>query len=159
MSNATKYIISGKGFLKSIEFVSEINHFGKKKCIWTKTLQDAKAFTSNQAKGYIDIINKMFDSEDSCFIWSPFDETCTKGLYEVNRRASFYNISSENEHSILEWYIRKVTVSKSDLSVLNDMRKDKLSKQYYSFEEATEIAKQKNLIMLEELLKVLNAVN
>lgn len=155
MASATKYIISSHGFFVNLEFVSEIPHLGKQKCIWSKTLREAKACTLNQAKGYIDIINKIYESDDCCFIWSPFDTTYHKGLYEVVRRQSYYSLMDEKEHNILEWYVSKVTVSENDLSVLNDLKSDKSSKKYYSFDEATEIAKQKNLLLLEELIKII----
>jgi len=145
-----KYIISGKGFLQELKT-------GKlPECIWSKSIRTAKSFTFKQADGAIEYIKNNIDSNESCFVWSPFEENYVTGLYEVVRRSSYYSIMDENYCDVLEWQAKKVQSSDSDIIYLNNTKEDKKNQKYYSYEEAIEIAKMKNIRMLKELIKIVN---
>jgi len=145
-----KYVISGKGFLEEIKT-------GKNpECIWTKSIRTAKSFTFNQATGSIGFIKNETNFHEDCFIWSPFEENYTTGLYEVVRRESYHSIFDDDDRNVLEWYANKVSAADSDLICLNNIKQNKKEQKYYSYEEAIEIAKSKNIVMLKEITKILN---
>ena len=145
-----KYIISGKGFLEDVK--------GDKnsECVWTKNIRTAKSFTFNQANSFIEFIKNNTTFHDDCFIWSPFEENYVKGLYEVVRRSTYYSILDDNECDVLEWYAKKVSSADSDFIFLNSSKEIKKESKYYSYEEATEIAKSKNIRILKAISKIVN---
>lgn len=145
-----KYVISGKGFLE------ELKSGRYPECVWTKSIRTAKTFTLRQANGAIEYIKKNIETHDECFVWSPFKETQPTGLYEVVRIPCYYNYLDEKDCGVLEWFTRKVSETDSDLTYLKKEKENKKSPEYYSFEEAKEVAKSKNIKILEEITRILS---
>jgi hypothetical protein len=135
------FIVSGKGFL----VLMERNEDHTKSPVWTRVLRQATSYNSRQA---IQLIEK---NKLDAFIWNPYCEEPIRGMWEVVRRSDYHDFINEEEHNALEWMPRKVMMeSKSDARFL--ISKGKTPPEYYSQEEAVEIAKQRNEVAIAELI-------
>jgi len=129
------FILSDKGFFKG--FV--INEKFEKITEWTMSIRNAKRMKSSSAK---EIIAKGV----SGFVWNPYAEEPVRDKYRVCQRNNNYTFL--DKHKALDWYVQKVKMeAHTDAKFLNgDIKID-----YYDFDEAVKICKQKNLEILEEL--------
>lgn len=129
------FILGNNGFLK--EFIIDENY--KKIPIWTTTLRDAKRFNSSTAR-------KIIDNGLEGFVWNPYVEEPVRDKYRVNQRNNNYTFL--DKYKALDWYVQKVKMeAHTDAKFLNgDIKID-----YYDFDEAVKICKQKNLEILEEV--------
>jgi hypothetical protein len=141
------YIVTSEGFLKDSFFDKE----KLSKCfIYTNKIREAKIFKCNKsAKDYIEKNNL------NAFIWNLKEQEPIKDKYRIRRRSSYINCNTfERTHDVLEYCIERiVNEHNSDLTYLkNNLKID----EYYNFEQAVEICKEKNLKMLAELKYKIN---
>lgn len=137
------FIISGKGFLKSIDFNKE---FRVQEIKWTQNLRDADKYkTSNTA---IKIINKF---NLDAFVWNPYKEEPIVGKWKIVQRQKYNSFLDNEKHKILEWLPERVVMAKkTDVNYL--VTKGIENKKYFdSYEEAVEACRIKNIEMLNEL--------
>ncbi len=136
------FIVSEKGFLKSIDFNKETKVFDIK---WTKVLREAQRYNSKPA------VNLLKKKEINGFIWNPYKEEPIRGKWEVVQRKSGYSFDDKELHKALEWKPEKVLMeSKTDLGfLLSDGVERKVY--YDSYAEALEICQVKNLEIIKEL--------
>ena len=133
------FIVSSKGFLQKAEYDGT-----KKIFIWCENLRDALSFKSTGAKRIIESNNL------DAFIWNPFKEEPIRNKWEVVRRGDSYDLLEELRHESHEWYPRKVVMeSKTDAKFLSN--KNIEEKCLYSYEEAVQIANEKNEKTIEDL--------
>jgi hypothetical protein len=146
MSNQNQYIVSGFGFLKEIRLTEEFKQVPE----WTNNLIEAKKFTSKQAKNQI---RTMLPNMDViCFVWNPYQEYPKIRKWEVVQRGEFYDVMDETEHKVLEWFVRKSHVRPmTDAKHLITKGEETGQKLYMTEEEAKDVARKKNMEMLEEL--------
>ncbi len=135
------FIVSGKGFLEKVDFNEKYEMI----FIWTNLLRNAKILTSKSAKKLIQ------DSKLDAFVWKPYEEEATRNKWEVVQRKEYNDFINEEKHNALEWYVRKVTLdSKTDIGFLNN-KGIEIKEHFDSYEEASVIANERNLIMIKEL--------
>jgi len=142
------FIVSGKGFLKSTEFNKETL---KTDITWTSLIREAQRFNAKPANTVV----KKHNLE--AFVWNPYKEQPVRGKWEVVKRQSHYDFCNENEHKALEWKAKKVMMeSKTDVKHLMSNGVDKT--EYYSEQEAREIAKERNQAIIIELQEKMERV-
>ena len=136
------FIVSGKGFLKSIEF----NKDEKRIYIeWTQVLRDAQRYHSKQA---VNLINKH---KIEGFVWNPYKEEPVRGKWEVTQRREHYSFIHDESHKALEWRPEKVIMkSKTDVNFLTSKGVDR-NVYYNSYEDALEICQERNRQIILEL--------
>ena len=148
MSN---FIVSGKGFYKSISFNRDGNQHDIE---WTYIIRDAQTFKSKSA---LDLINKH---KLDAFVWKPYVEEPIIGKWLVEqRRDHSYLMGEDNEHKVLEWKPNRVVgEKKTDVKFLTSKGID--DKTYYdSYEDALEVCQIKNLEIINELQEKMNKMN
>lgn len=139
-----KYIISGVGFFAG--FVDEKAY--PKEATWTDNLSYAKSYTGNQAKQVVSQLCNV-----NCFVWSPFKQLENiETKYRVVRRR-VYNIDIYDDLNVLEWIIVKNYDDSNDFNTLKGF----VVQQYelYDYETAVQVARERNLKMLQELNDIL----
>ena len=140
----TKFIISSDGFLGDIKRLER----GEKEYVWVDTIRKAKLYSLKETKKIIE------ESPIKCFIWAPFTKEPIKDKFMVVRREAHYDFFNDEDHQVLEWCVMRVHDSESDIKFLKNITATAKTP-YYSFDEATEIAKQKNLKILNEITQIL----
>lgn len=136
------FIVSGKGFLKSISFDRETKQFNIE---WTNQLRDADKYTTKKA---IHLIDKyLIDA----FVWNPYKEEPVRGKWEIIKRSEYTTFADYNKHKVFEWIPERVVMEKkTDINYL--LTKGVDNKTYYdSYEDALEACRIKNLEILNEL--------
>lgn len=137
------FILGPEGFHQKSVFNSDlrkIEHF------WVPNLSEAGVYTSKQARNLIEKHNL------SAFIWQPLKEkeSC-KDNWKVCRRSEYVNFFDDNEHECFEWMAVKVRHDHtSDFNYLGNLNYGKKI-DYYSFEDAMSIVKERNQLMLNDL--------
>lgn len=143
------FILSGKGFLKSITFDVESRKYVIE---WVSKIREADAFkTSNKAKQIID------KHQLEAFVWNPYKEDPIIGKWEVLSLAPYNSI--DKKHIVVEWIpMRVVAEWESDVKFLQN--KGAINKTYYdSYEDAVEVCRVNNLEILAELQEKINQLN
>jgi len=141
------FIVSSKGFLKSIIFDKENN---KHEIEYTQLLREAKRFKSKAA---IELIKKF---EIDGFIWNPYKEEPIKDKWCIYQRNDYYTFLDEETHNVLEWLPKKVVMeSKTDVKHLTSNGINNIV-YYDSYEEAAEVCRLKNTVMIKELQDKIN---
>lgn len=136
------FILSGKGFLKSITFDDESKKLLFK---WTQHIREAVKFkTSTTARNFIK--KHKFEA----FVWNPYEEEPIRGKWEISKRSEYNRFSNVN-HKVLEWRpVRVVMEKKTDVNFL--VTKGINNKTYYdSFEDAVDACIVKNNEILNEI--------
>jgi len=141
------YIISEHGFLVDIHKKSSKDDVERYN--WTKNIREAGLFSGKQASTIIECSNV------GCFVWNPFKHNVSQEKYEVVRRTNYRDFMNDVNHEVLEWYASKAYVDNTDLSFMHDTYLG-VSKKFYTFEKATEIAKERNEKILKEITEILN---
>jgi len=145
------FIVSGKGFYKSITF----NIDTKENDIeWTDLLREAKRFNTKSANSIIAINNI------DAFVWNPYKEEPIIGKWTAVKRTGLYDFIHNENHKTHEWKPeRAVMEKKTDVNYLTTM--DAVKKTYYdSYEEALAVCQEKNIEMINELQeKITNLQN
>ena len=155
------YVVNGFGFYCGKELVFDLESFSIPaipigyRYKWTNKLREAKEYNSSTAKN---IVKALKEQDIIAFVWNPFAEEPIRDKYEVTRRKEFtnYNTFDRDYHKVLEWRVEKLVMeNKTDVKFLNDT----LPKNYYDYDEAVEICRQKNLEILLDLEKKMNDKN
>lgn len=145
MSNQNHYVASGFGFFKEVGITEDF----RQEPVWTNSIIEAKKYTSNQAQNQVKLMEVIYKVK--CFIWNPYKEHPKVKKWEVVQRGEFYDVMDETEHKVLEWFARKAyIVPMTDAKHLITKGEER-QKLYMTEEEAKDVAKQKNMEMLEEL--------
>lgn len=120
------FIVSGKGFLKSITFNIETKEFDIE---WTQQLRDDKRFNSKSATKLID------KHQIDCFVFNPYKEEPIRGKWKIIKRRDIY---CEN-HNVFEYIPERVVMeSKTDVKFLNGVD----NKTYYdSYDDFSRVLK------------------
>lgn len=137
------FIISGKGFLKTIVFDKESQ---KHVIEWTQQLRDADKYkTSKTATKIIEKFNL------NAFVWNPYKEEPIRGKWEIKQRQYYNTFMDYEKHKVHEWIPERVVMEKkTDLNYLVTKGID--NKTYFdSYEDAVNACKVKNLEILNEL--------
>jgi hypothetical protein len=142
------YIISQFGFLKEIVFDKESN---TRIPMWEQRICDV---TPLKSKKSINRIKTILDGLNiQSFVWNPMKEYKLENKWEVVMRSDLYDFYNDENHKVLEWIAVRRYNQDNDLNRLSGkINIDEL----YSEEVAKEIAKAKNIEMLEELSKKIN---
>jgi len=140
------FLISGKGFFKEKLSKYEDGLHTNTLC-WTSTLREAKLFSSQkQAKEFIE------NNQIEAFVWTPYAEEPIINKWAVKRRGGYYDIMGEEEHECLEWRaVLVIQESRTDVKYLVNKCKNIDENEYFTKEEAEKIAREKNLLILEEI--------
>lgn len=138
------YIVSGKGFYKETIY----NELHERKVIWVNKISNAKSFKSGEANKRI--CNLGIDA----WVWNPYEETPIKDRWDVVQRSNHYNFLDDENNLVLEWMVIRMTgLCDSDVKFIKNKAPQN---RYYSYDEAIQIAKEKNIKMLEELQTKIN---
>lgn len=131
------YIVSGKGFLKSIGFNTEKR---EKEFIWVENVRDA----TNYSHAKKTIAKQQLDA----FAWNPFSEEPIPDKFKIVKHNAFFR----KEDDVNDWIVERVVMeSKTDSKFLQ--KKDFKFPEYYSYDEAVKICNQMNNDMYAKLQK------
>lgn len=144
------YIVSGEGFLKSVTFDKDDREY---KYEWTNLIREATPYKYKAASVVIKNHNL------NAFIWNPFTEEPVRNKWRVVRRRDYRSFVHDENHEVLEWKPEKVVMeSKSDVGFLRN-RSAKPEELYDSLEEATVVANERNMVMMQELQKKMESMS
>lgn len=156
--SANKNVVSGFGFYvetkRIYDFDDQLKVKGfERQYVWTDKAREAKVF---ETKSAIAFINTLKNQNIDAFMWNPYKEEPIRDMYKVVRRTEYTSFYSEDKHKVLEWIVIKLKMANhTDAKFFANM----MEKDYYPYDEAVEIAKQKNLEMLIELEEKMNKNN
>jgi len=145
------FIISGKGFLKTIFFDKETR---KVIIEWTQQLRDADKYkTSKTATQKIEKFNL------DAFVWNPYKEEPIKGKWEIKQRQHYNSLMDNEKHKVLEWIPQRVVMEKkTDVNYL--VTKGINNKKYFdTYEDALSACKVKNLEIFHEIEEKITKMN
>lgn len=136
-----KYVVSGKGFVKSHPFNTETRQID---IFYTDSIREALPFTGKGARAFI-TKHKL-----EAFVWSPWAEDAITDMWEV-RYDRDYDFSLEARPS--KWKaVRASMRSESDVKFLS-CNKQLVTTTLYTEDEAKEVAIKKNAEMVKYLLE------
>ena len=137
------FIVSGKGFLKPIEFDMELRKFIIN---WTSQLRDAATY-----KTYKTATQLIDKHQLDAFVWNPYVEEPIKGKWEVVKRTMYNSFDDDTNHTVLDWIPRRAIMEKkTDVNFL--ITKGVSDKIYYdSYADAVAACNIKNMEMINEL--------
>lgn len=147
------YIVSGNGFYggKILKYDKDFpNKVIGVEILWVDNVRNAKILSGKLARNVQKCIN--FPT----FLWNPYKEEPIKNKWRVVKRSSNYDIFEETYHHVLEWRaIKVVHESLTDVKYLSNRTSSK-NEVYYNEEDAKKLAKSNNVLILNELTKILN---
>jgi hypothetical protein len=152
--NSNTYLVSGKGFYAGNVFKYDTEYHNKiigQEHLWVDNIRNAKPLSGKSARK----IQENFDFPT--FLWNPFKEEPIKEKWEVVQRSSEHDFFNDEYHKVLEWRaIKVVHESMTDVKYLSNKASNRVGKVYYNEDDAKNIAKTNNLVMLSELIDKIN---